>query len=73
MSRADELTELERAFAAGEVSAEVATKRAAQLLGGFRKDWHARGRAIVLWNRARNTVAAKQKRSSKRRKPYRAH
>jgi hypothetical protein len=66
MSRSAELAELERAFAAGNVSAEVAQKRAAQLLGAFRNDWRTRGRCVFLWNAARAKVGDKQKAARKR-------
>lgn len=73
MSRFTQLSELERAFAAGEVSAEVVQKRAAQLMGAFRKDRPTWARCVILWNAARSAVECLQKRSTKRRKPYRAH
>ncbi len=62
MTPAKELATLRAAYDAGEVSAEVATKRAGQLLARLgRTHGTARTGAILLWNEARAAVRIRQR------------
>lgn len=63
MSRTAELAQLESDLAAGNVSAEVAQKRAGQLVNAFRSDYSAKLRASTVWRKARTMVARKRKRA----------
>lgn len=60
-SRFEQLRTLETEFAAGKVSAETVTKRAAQLCQAFRKDIPSRARAGMLWSAARAAIRRKNK------------
>jgi hypothetical protein len=56
-SRYKELAALEKAFEEGQISPEVALKRAGQLAGAFKHDVATRSKVGVLWNRCRRAVA----------------